>query len=165
MKSIKALKYIKSSRRGFTLVEVLVAIAIVAVIGTAAVASMGQVITNSGKNNNEMIALSNLKSAAFWLSQDTRQAYFIAIDSNTNCPAITYYDFNGNSHQILYTHTGQTLGRSVDSGPVQNVAENITSIQSSLNGNIFVISLTSTVGSGSQQSSVTRSYQVTLRNR
>ena len=68
----------KRSERGFALVEILVVMAIVALIGSAASMATSQVITGTKRSNDHMTAIRQVQNAGYWISRDVLMAQSIA---------------------------------------------------------------------------------------
>ncbi len=62
------------NQKGFTLIELLVAIALAAVISTAATMAIHQVITIIPRNNNQNTAINQVRNANHWLNFDIQSA-------------------------------------------------------------------------------------------
>ena len=68
------------SERGFTLIELAVAVAIIALIGSAAAATTFQVIRGSQSGNNRMTAVSQIQNAGYWIGRDVQMAESVDAD-------------------------------------------------------------------------------------
>jgi len=76
-------KIFHCKRYGFTLIEILVGIAILGVIAAAAAGGVFQVVKGSPDSNNRMQAINNVQNASDWISQDARNAEsYIAYTGN-----------------------------------------------------------------------------------
>jgi len=64
----------RHSEKGFAIIEVAAAIAIIAVIGSAAAATTFQVIQGSELDNNRMTAVRQVQNAGYWISRDVQMA-------------------------------------------------------------------------------------------
>lgn len=62
------------NQKGITLIELLVAIALAAVISTAATMAIHQVITIIPRNNNQNTAINQVRNANHWLNFDIQSA-------------------------------------------------------------------------------------------
>jgi prepilin-type N-terminal cleavage/methylation domain-containing protein len=71
---LKHLKTIVKNQRGMTLIELILVISVIAIIGSAATATIFQIVRGSGTSNNREVAISNLESAADWFTKDALQA-------------------------------------------------------------------------------------------
>jgi prepilin-type N-terminal cleavage/methylation domain-containing protein len=59
---------------GFTLIEVVIAIAVGAIISLAVVSSIAQVIDGSARSSNRMTAMRQVQNAGYWVSRDAAMA-------------------------------------------------------------------------------------------
>jgi prepilin-type N-terminal cleavage/methylation domain-containing protein len=64
-------------QKGFTLVEIVIAIAITAVIGSAVATATYQVVNISSSSTNHQIAITQVQSAVHSISRDAQQAQYI----------------------------------------------------------------------------------------
>jgi len=76
----------KRGERGFALVEILVVMAIVAIIGGAANMATSQVITGTRRSNDHMTAIRQVQNAGYWISNDTLMADNVVIDIDPETP-------------------------------------------------------------------------------
>ncbi len=99
----------KRSERGFTLIELIVATAIVALIANAAGMGIFQVITGTERSNNHMTAVRQVQNAGYWISQDTLIAQSIVTDDDPETSELEFITLkwtnweNGDVHKIVYT--------------------------------------------------------------
>jgi prepilin-type N-terminal cleavage/methylation domain-containing protein len=93
--------------RGFTTIEMIVVVAIVAVLANPLMMSLLQVMKSNESALNRMNAVSRVQYAGFWISRDTSMAQTIAGDD----PETTELEFitlkwsnfqNGDVHRIAY---------------------------------------------------------------
>jgi len=57
-------------QRGFTLIELIIAIAITSVVLATAAGTVYQLLAGNSHNSNAMLATRNLQQAGHWVSQD-----------------------------------------------------------------------------------------------
>ncbi len=76
----------RENQKGFTLIELLVAIAIAAVISTAAAMAIHQVITIVPRNNDQNTAINQVRNANHWLNFDIQSATPGSINDNPTAP-------------------------------------------------------------------------------
>jgi len=67
----------KPSERGFTLIELSVVIAIVALIVIAANMSIFQVVKGTERSNDQLTAIRQVQNAGYWISHDTQMSQSI----------------------------------------------------------------------------------------
>jgi len=73
----------KLNERGFTLIELSVVVAIVALIASGATMGIFQVIKVSESSNNRMIAVRQAQNAGYWITHDAQMAQGISADDDT----------------------------------------------------------------------------------
>ncbi len=162
-------------QKGFTLIEVLVVVAIVGMLAPVLSLSIVQVITGTNRNNTMVIALADVEHAAHFINQDLQMA------QTTNLPAYPqtvdlvtggnvtlnwtdYYDNQATYHQSQYYLSGTQLKRNYD-GQVANAALYISKAEFSVDasGEIVTVTLTSSP-EGASGRSETRTYRVYRRS-
>lgn len=77
----------KLGERGFTIVEMAVALAIIALLGSAASMATYQVIHGTERSNSQMTTMRQVQNAGYWISRDAQIAESIKTDG------LTYPDF------------------------------------------------------------------------
>jgi len=101
----------RSSQKGLTLIELLVAMVVVAMITGAVVASIIQLFTMSDRNSNYNAAFTQVQNAGYWVSHDAVQ---ITQEPTVISPApsefvsltLDWVDWEGDAHQVVYTLEG-----------------------------------------------------------
>jgi prepilin-type N-terminal cleavage/methylation domain-containing protein len=100
----------KSSEKGFTIIELAVAIAILGIVGVAATATMFQVFQGTGSNDDKMSAIYQVQNAGYWITRDAQMSETIAVDGleSPKFIALTWMeqDFGGGDpvyHSITYS--------------------------------------------------------------
>ena len=98
------MKLMQGNQRGFTFVEVMVGVVIMALVGLAAATAIIQVV-NAGRNSSHMSALRQVQTAGYWVSRDGLQAQDVSIPEGTGFPLeLTWQDWDGlEIHQIQYS--------------------------------------------------------------
>ena len=113
----------KRKSRGFTLMEVMVASAITALVVAAAAPALFQVMTGTERNNNRVTALRQVQEAGTWLSRDALQALTLDVPGGNGFPlTLTWGDlfpqddkgktiYVSTDHTVIYAVNGNTLQR------------------------------------------------------
>lgn len=73
----------KLGEKGFTLIELIVAVAIIALIGSATATATLQVLRVTGRNNEHMTAVRQVHNIGYWISRDAQMAQSVATDNLT----------------------------------------------------------------------------------
>jgi prepilin-type N-terminal cleavage/methylation domain-containing protein len=105
------LRLINKSQKGFTLIELILVIAIGSIIGGSVTVTMFQVFTGSARTNNHMIAVRQVQNAGYWVSYDVKMAQSAPIiGDDLGTPAVeefltvTWSEWGGGgTHQVVYT--------------------------------------------------------------
>lgn len=158
-------------QRGFSLVEMLVAIAIVGLISAGIAMLISQLITGNTRTSNHMIAVRQVQQAGKQVSQDTMQAQQIVLGPNDGFPLLFHWtDMGGVANNITYTLTegGELLRthvRDPGSSDSRVIAQYIVAGETScspLDGESdpggVVLNVTASVGSGPYEGRETREY-------
>lgn len=188
---LRNLRKIIKNQGGFTLMEMVIGVALIGIIGGAIATSITQVFTGSNTSSNQMTAINNVRNAGDWIIRDAQQAR--AWDSpNIRDPLLTglpmemfWYEYNPNFpteewHKITYSINTTNLTRVEDigtridgvwavvtSGQPVIVAQNITAATrtfvSTDDINILKVTIISTVGAGSYRATEIRTFEIRMR--
>ena len=71
----------KLGEKGIATIEMIVAIAIIALIGSAAATTTFQVTSGTERSNNHMAAVCQVQNAGYWISYDTQMAEGVVVDN------------------------------------------------------------------------------------
>jgi prepilin-type N-terminal cleavage/methylation domain-containing protein len=113
------------NQRGFTLVELLVAIAITGIIGSTAAMSVQQVIMGTTLSNDKNTAINNVRNAGYWISRDVQMAQPSKIKDSDELGAnelanellyLGWQEWGGSPHTVNYTLQDGELWRDYDGG-------------------------------------------------
>lgn len=106
----------KSSEKGFTLIEVLISVTIMVLASGAAGAAIFQIMRNTERNSDHMTVVRQVENAGYWISRDVQMAQSAATD-NLSPPDFlvanwTEWDASGNPtyHTARYFFEGLTNG-------------------------------------------------------
>ena len=167
----------KLSQKGFTLLEMLVAVSIMAVAAVAAGAGIFQTFQNNGRNNDRNTAITQLENASYWISHDILMSQ--AVD--TSGPEFfssnwTEYE-TSDIYEVTYTFADMDEGDykkllrtqwiNGTDNTTRLVAESIDSAPSKTTCNFtdgtFNLMITVTAGEGGLTQSETRTYEIIPR--
>jgi len=183
---------VKKDQNGFTLLELLLAIAIAGIIGTGIVASIFQTYTGNAISTAHMTAVKEVETAVHWITPDAEMAQEEFVDPLDDSIAIIGVDEDDNisdsdglrlawsnpwartRDEVIYviqedgkltrtyTHTDKDGNQNTT---VSVVAKNINSADSSSEFSDGVLIFTITASTGSlRPASETRTFQVNLRS-
>lgn len=121
---------ISKNQMGFTLLELLIALAITSVITGSTTMVIFQVFDGNARTSNHMEAVRQVQNAGYWVSRDAQMAQSIDIGNDPVTPelelvTLTWTEWNNTAHQITYKLQGAELWR--DDGQPMRVAEYIDS--------------------------------------
>lgn len=152
---------------GFTVVELIIVLALVGILGTAIVFSITNTFGFSRDNINLNTAINNVRYAGEWLSKDIRGGGTIVtpdvtgtLSPGSGALILKWRDIQNTDHEITYliTETG-VLQRTYDTGTMV-IANSITGINYSIDDININLSITATV----KEQSYTKVYLATIRN-
>ena len=155
---------------GFTLIEVVVVVAISGVILMGAFAALQQTMQGTFSNNNKTVVLADINNAAAYIRRDIQMAQEtnLPVDGTPqNSVTFDWYDFtlfitDNISHSVAYTLTDTNLLRNYDDTP-SIIGRHITNISFSQDERFINVSITANV-SGWQEKSKTISFSIYMRS-
>lgn len=168
---------INKNQRGFTLIEMLVALAITGLISTGVTMSIFQVLNTNHQVSSRMIAITQVENAGYWITRDAKMAQsIVAAENLTLAWGGWEYESAIDTYKVCYTHADSELWRHqevttdiynsdgdlVETTESQNsmlVAEHITAITPSMDVNKLTVSVTASVGEIEEE----RTYEITPR--
>lgn len=163
---------INKNQRGFTLIELIVTVAITGLLGAGVTMAMFHVFTQSNQNTNSMAASKHALNAMHWITRDAQMAQTVDPDEASGFPlTLSWTEWDNSSHQVTYTLEDGNLrrGLSIDGGaPSESVvAQYINSDNATTNcelvSGVLTLKVTATVGEGSRTTSVTKVRQIAPR--
>jgi len=164
---------IHRNQKGFTLVEVIMAITITSLIGGGIVAGIFQILNVNALNITNMTAVKQIENAGHWISRDGQMAETVTLsgDEDGFPLKLSWTDWDGTANVVTYTIAGGELRRSHSENGLeisQNlVAQYINSdpikTNATVSGTRLIVTITATVNDGSQIASKTRVCEVTPR--
>ena len=155
---------------GFTLIEVLVVVAISGVIITGAFAALQQIMQGTFSNNNKTVVLADVNNAASYIRRDIQMAQEtnLPVDGTPqNSVTFDWYDFtlfitDNISHSCTYTLSDTNLLRNYDD-TTSIIGRHITNISFSQNGRFINVSVTAN-STGYQEKTKTISFSIYMRS-
>jgi prepilin-type N-terminal cleavage/methylation domain-containing protein len=109
------LNLMRKGQKGFTLIELAIAMVIGSIIAGAVTMTIFQIVESSGRTSNHMTALRQVQSSGYWVSRDAQmiqQEPVIVNDVDGELQSITldWTDWDGNVFQVVYTLEDMSAG-------------------------------------------------------
>ena len=147
---------------GFTLVEVLIALGIAALITSTIGTAIFQILDRSARGGETVRALNDIQNAGQWLYLDGERAETTDLVENDPSVAsmVLSWVADGQSHTVSYSITGTELVRD-HNGVVTTVARYVSNADFSISNRLITVNLTSTPGSTGASKDIT--YSIWLR--
>lgn len=99
---------------GYTLIEMLMVIAIMGLLTVAVNQVIGHTVRLSSNGTDSMTAIKQLESAFHWVNIDVQQAQDIEIERGGGFPLeLAWMEWDGTQHAVTYTIDGSEMKRSV----------------------------------------------------
>jgi prepilin-type N-terminal cleavage/methylation domain-containing protein len=161
-----------NGQKGFTLIEVITALAITGLIGIGASTATVQVLNQGTRNSDYTTASRHAMNTIYWVSRDAQMSQTIEPEGASGFPlTLSWTAWDNSQHQVTYSIEGDKLSRSysIDGGvPSQTlVAQYINSAAENTTcdfaGGVLTLKVTATVGDGAHAISVTKERQITPR--
>jgi len=158
------------TEKGFTLIEVVVVVAIIGIIIPALTMTVIALLTNSQQANNHNIALQQVQNTGYWISHDVQMANNVSFDDPSGFPitlGIPVDTDENNDITVQYLFDGNKLKRWAYDSQGTLVSESLTADYLDVANTTFstldstTYSLTVAVSSG--EVTVERSYEVSQR--
>jgi len=169
----KGVRLIHNNQKGFTMIEVIIAIAVTAIITGGITMTIFQVFDGNTRTSNHMIAVRQVQNAGYWVSHDGQMAQSVepTADSDGFPLTLTWADWDsGDVYQVVYSVVDNELQRE----HYTNLTPDATTIVAQFidlancdftdtNGDsvddTLILTITATVGTQSE----TRTYEVAPR--
>ena len=156
------MRLIHTDQKGFTLIEVLIVVAIFAVVAVVTSAAIGQVV-QSNRTSNHMVAVRQVQQAGYYVSKDGLQAQNISGNLTTSSSLhLNWTDGEGQSYNITYTlepmGTLYRLYRNEVPLPIDYLTEN-TQCRWNATTTVLTLNITARVGLETES----RTYEIKPR--
>ena len=107
----------KPGEKGYTLVELLIAITIMVMASGAAAAAIFQILRNTERNSDHMTVVRQVENAGYWISRDAQMAQSISADNLTlpNFLSLSWTEWNDAGNPIYHSanYTFEDLADSI----------------------------------------------------
>jgi prepilin-type N-terminal cleavage/methylation domain-containing protein len=163
----------RPGQRGFTLIEMILSLALTAFIGLGVSVAIAQVTRQTARNSNYTSATQQAMNAVHWLGEDIQMAQ--TVTGTDGFPAsdnlvMSWTWWDNTEYSITYSLTGGVLRRVYDDGSSSHdtvVAEYVEDDQEltfcTSDNDTYGISITIGIGSGPSAVEVTRTRDVAAR--
>ena len=104
----------KKNQRGFTLVEMMVALAIISFVSLGATMANAQILAQTARNNDYTTATRQALNAVHWISRDAQMSH--SINGSSGFPdaenlVITWTQWDNTEHTAVYSVQSNQLKR------------------------------------------------------
>jgi prepilin-type N-terminal cleavage/methylation domain-containing protein len=157
------------NQQGITLVELVIALVIGAIIAGATGTGVYQIWANDAHSKAHMTAIKQVENALHYISRDIQMAQVIQTDSLAaeEVLRLTWVDWDDNiTYQVSYTLSSGNLKRDCSAGNQTVIAQHVTSFSVSpipYSGDEVTVTITSTV-EGVKPASETRIVETIPRS-
>ncbi len=135
---------------GFTLVEVLLAVGIFALVAATLSGTLFQVVEQTRLINGRVSAMNDLRIAGSWLTRDgerTESTDLVDSAASVASMSLSWTD-GGTPSTSSYYLSGTELKRDHD-GAIISVARNVSSVEFSIVGSLITVDVTTSTANGS----------------
>ena len=175
---------INKNQRGFTLIEIMIAIAITALITSGITTAIFQMFSINTRSTNHMTAVREVQNAGYWVSHDAQMALNVELAEgqpgypaenpvNTKFPlTLTWTEWDdSNVHRVVYTleYGGEPMwlkrshfinGDVSETSVAQYIVPGVPQTNAEFNDDgMLILTVTATVGEASE----TRVYEIIPR--
>ena len=162
---------VHKNQRGFTLIEVLIAIAVTALIIGGITMAIFQTFTVSARNTSHMTAVRQVQNAGYWISQDAQMAQEVAPAADPDPDGfpltLTWTEWVDETVNVVtYSIVGSELQRTHSEDGEMIVARFIDLAETKCEltaAGVLTVTITATVSDFTGETTETRVYEVDPR--
>ncbi|MFC1910747.1 type II secretion system protein J [Chloroflexota bacterium] len=104
----------RGNQSGFGLLEIVIALALVGILGTGITTFTVQTITETNRSSFHVQAIQQLENAGYWVSRDVQMAQTVTPGPNAGFPLqVNWIDENQNTFQVTFSINDTQLQRSL----------------------------------------------------
>lgn len=136
----------RMNQHGMTLIETIIALGISSVVILGLTAAVYTIMSVTGRGNAEIMALRDIQSASFWISNDTQMAREVTLEgggSPANGVTLEWVDYSGSPHSSIYNLEETRLIRNYDD-TTSVIAQYVSSAEFSVTGDVLTYTIVST---------------------
>jgi prepilin-type N-terminal cleavage/methylation domain-containing protein len=166
---LRRLGIANKEQSGFTLIELIVALAITGLLAGGLSATIFQVLNGNAQSSSQMNVVRQVQNAGYWISQDTLMAQIVARSGATGFPlTLTWTEFgvDEDEHQVVYTLVADQLKREHYTNSVLDattfIARYINSISCEGDSDELTLTVSASLD-GYRPASETRTYSIIPR--
>ena len=164
------------SQKGFTIIELLIALAITSAIGGGISMAVIQIFDHNAQSTTRMIAVKQVENTVHWLNRDVQMAQVVAPTANPDPDGLpltlSWVEWDNTENEVVYALASGELTRSysIDGGePNVRVVARYANPDSaltncSLDGAVLTFKITATVSEGSKSASESRTVDILARS-
>ena len=161
------------SRRGFTLIDVLLAMAIMSLIGAGVSTAAIQILKQGVRNGAYTTASQYTMNAIHWISRDAEMSQTVVTGGASGFPlTLNWTDWGSSEYQVVYVLEDDKLTRSYSVNGSETsqtvVAEYVNTISENTtceyNSRVLSMQVTTTIGTGARAVSVTNMRKIFIRS-
>ena len=163
---------ISEHQAGFTLIEVLVALAITGFIGVGITMAIYKVMNVNALSTNHVIAVKQVENAAYWINRDARMAQIIQPGGGAGFPLnLSWVEWDNTTRDVSYAITNGQLQRGISTNGApptqmmiaQDIDSNPDNTHCQYANGVFSFKVTASL-SGFRSASETRMAEVVPRS-
>jgi len=169
---MKIFRVMRGHQSGYTLLEVIASVVVMALLGLGAAAVSRQMMIQGPRDNNNSVATQNLDNAFATIDRDAAMAQTITPATGGKFPlTLSWTTWSCTVCQVVYSLQGGALLRQYsENGAVVSTATIAANINSNADltncaytGGVLTMKLSASVGSGASAVTLTNTYEISPR--